>query len=128
MGLLPGERRGIYLWRSSRSERYSATTLTAHWRAAADKIGSVSTLHDARRTVATQVAMLTQSTEPGERLLNHALGGIQGRYIHDDFGEMKAKALQLWSDKLQSLVEDYFSRYTATQLSSSPRSEGTRVN
>ncbi|MBT3705307.1 MAG: hypothetical protein HOG18_00420 [Proteobacteria bacterium] len=60
--------------------------------------------------------------------MNHALGGIQSRYVHYDFGEMKTKALQMWSDKLEGLVADHFAQYTATPLSSSPRTEGTMVN
>ncbi len=104
MGLLPAERSGIYVWQSNRKQRFEESSLSNNWRAAADKVGSDATLHDARRTVATQITMLTQSTEPADRVLNHAMGGITGRYVTYDFGDMKAKALQLWADKLEGLV------------------------
>jgi integrase len=104
MGLLPAKESGIHVWQSNRKQRFEESSLSNNWRAAADKVGSDATLHDARRTVATQITMLTQSTEPADRVLNHAMAGITSRYVTYDFGDMKAKALQLWADKLEGLV------------------------
>ena len=104
MCLLPDERSGIYVWQSNRKQKFSASSLSGNWKDAATKAGVDATLHDARRTVGTQIAMLTQSTEPADRVLNHALPGITSRYVTYDFGDMKAKALQLWADKLGGLV------------------------
>jgi hypothetical protein len=41
---------------------------------------------------------------------------------------MKAKALQLWADKLEGLVSNYFEEYTATPMPSGEKPEGMNVN
>ena len=43
-------------------------------------------------------------------------------------GDMKAKALQLWADKLEGLVSNYFEEYTATPMPSGEKPEGMNVN
>ena len=103
MSLLP-EQKGIYIWRSDRADRINESTLSHQWLDASRKIGADTMLHDARRTCGTHIAKLTESTEAADRVLNHALPGITSRYVLHDFGNMKAKALQLWADKLEVLV------------------------
>jgi integrase len=126
MALLP-EQKGIYIWRSNRAERINESTLSHQWLDASRKIGADTTLHDARRTCGTYIAKLTESTEAADRVLNHALPGITSRYVLHDFGNMKAKALQLWADKLEALVSDYFAEYTATPMPPSGKPAGAKV-
>jgi integrase len=126
MRLLP-ERKGIYIWRSDRSERINESTLSCQWLDASREIGADTTLHDARRTCGTYIAKLTESTDAADRVLNHAMAGITSRYVLHDFGNVKENALQLWADKLESLVADYFAQYTATPMPSSARPEGVEV-
>ena len=123
MCLLP-ERKGIYIWRSDRADRINESTLSHQWLDASRKIGADTTLHDARRTCGTYIAMLTESTEAADRVLNHAMAGITSRYVLHDFGNMKAKALQLWADKLEGLVSNYFEEYTATPMPSGEKPAG----
>jgi hypothetical protein len=47
---------------------------------------------------------MTGSAETADRVLSHALGGVTGRYVVTDFADIKAKALELWSDRLESLM------------------------
>jgi len=70
-------------------------------------------LHDIRRSFATNLAALGVAVHVTERLLNHASGtlsgvaGIYNRYSY--FPEMK-DAISRWEDKLESLVVDILGR------------------
>jgi integrase len=65
------------------------------------------TLHDLRRTFATNLAALGTPVHVTERLLNHVSGAVSGVAAiynrHSYFPEMRA-AIELWENRLQSLV------------------------
>ena len=70
------------------------------------------TPHDARRTVATGMAMLGISPLVISKLLNHAPTAAAGAlitqtvYIRHDFAEEKRKALEVWEHHLRSVLEE----------------------
>jgi integrase len=66
------------------------------------------TLHDLRRTVATNMQKLGVRLEVTEAILNHASGsraGIVGVYQRHDWADEKRAALQAWADRLDAIVE-----------------------
>jgi integrase len=66
------------------------------------------TLHDLRRTVATNMQKLGVRLEVTEAVLNHASGsraGIVGVYQRHDWADEKRAALQAWADRLAAIVE-----------------------
>jgi integrase len=62
------------------------------------------TLHDLRRTVKSELSEL--GTEPwiSERILAHVRGGIEGVYDWSRLEKQMRHALQLWADRLRSIV------------------------
>jgi integrase len=65
------------------------------------------TLHDLRRTFASNLAALGVRLEVIEKLLNHQSGsfaGVAGIYNRYDFWPEMVAAVQLWEDRLKSLV------------------------
>jgi integrase len=65
------------------------------------------TLHDLRRTFATNLAALGVRLEVTEKLLNHvsgSLGGIVGIYQRHDFKNEMREAVRNWEAKLSSLI------------------------
>ena len=64
------------------------------------------TLHDLRRTVATQMQNLGISDEAIDKVLNHKLGGIRGRYGHSTRDPQKAEALARWAKHVARVVSD----------------------
>jgi integrase len=65
------------------------------------------TLHDLRRAFATNLAALKVRQEVTEKILNHISGSVSGVAAiynrHSYFSEMR-EALQLWEERLQSLL------------------------
>lgn len=67
------------------------------------------TLHDLRRTLATNMRRLGVGLEVTEGILNHRSGtrsGIVAVYQHWDFAEDRVAALEKWGDWLEWLVSD----------------------
>ena len=62
------------------------------------------TIHDFRRTMRTQLAMLGISSEIAERCLNHALRGIEATYNQHDYFEERKHAMGLWANLLKKLI------------------------
>ncbi len=62
------------------------------------------TLHDLRRTVATQMQDLGVSDEAIDKVLNHKIGGIRGRYNHSARDPEKAAALTKWARHVGAVV------------------------
>jgi integrase len=65
------------------------------------------TLHDLRRTFASNLAALGVRLEVIEKLLNHQSGsfaGVVGIYQRYDFFPEMVAAVQLWEDRLKSIV------------------------
>jgi integrase len=69
------------------------------------------TIHDIRRSVSTGMNGLSDAEGipliPGdivERVINHKILGVAGRYNRADYLLEKKRALQLWADHLASLV------------------------
>jgi integrase len=65
------------------------------------------TLHDLRRTFATNLAALGVRMEVTEKLLNHvsgSFGGIVGIYQRHGFQDEMREAIRLWEDRLALLV------------------------
>jgi integrase len=66
------------------------------------------TLHDCRRTFATNMAKLGVRLEVTEKLLNHvsgSTGGIVGVYMKYNFESEMRSAIELWEAKLVSIVD-----------------------
>jgi integrase len=65
------------------------------------------TIHDLRRTFATNLAGMGVRIEVTERLLNHisnTQGGLIGTYQRFDFAEQKREAIELWESRLAEIV------------------------
>lgn len=65
------------------------------------------TLHDLRRTATTRMAKLKVPPHIVDKILNHSSGTIRGVakiYNREQYLEERAEALELWSDRLLSLV------------------------
>jgi integrase len=63
-------------------------------------------LHDLRRTLRTGLAELGVSFEVAERVLNHAMPGLQAVYNRHNYMAEKRKALTLWADHVLALAEN----------------------
>jgi integrase len=77
---------------------------------AMDRASGVSgwTLHDLRRTCASNLAKLGVSIAVIEQILNHrggSLAGVAGVYIRHQFEREKREALQQWADYIEGLVQ-----------------------
>ena len=57
------------------------------------------TLHDIRRSVATEMARLGIPGDHVERVLGHVLGGVKEVYQHYDYLAEKRAALDLWGEQ-----------------------------
>jgi integrase len=62
-------------------------------------------LHDLRRTLRTGLAKLGVSFEVAERVLNHAMPGLQAVYDRHDYAREKRIALTLWAEHVLGLAE-----------------------
>jgi integrase len=62
-------------------------------------------LHDLRRTIRTGLAELGISFEVGERVLNHAMPGLQAVYNRHNYLAEKRRALQLWAEHVLAISE-----------------------
>ena len=79
-------------------------TLTHSVRAISDDMGGERfTAHDLRRTAATHWTRLSGS-DVRERLLNHAIPGLQGTYNLYRFEDEKREAVELWAEYLRSVL------------------------
>jgi integrase len=81
-------------------------------KAAFDKLCPITpwTLHDLRRTFATNLAALGVRMEVTEKLLNHvsgSFGGIVGIYQRHSFQDEMREAISLWEDRLALLVSKF---------------------
>jgi len=63
-------------------------------------------LHDLRRTVRTGLAELGIPFEVAERVLNHAMPGLQSVYDKHSYAGEKRRALQLWAEHVLAFVEE----------------------
>ena len=62
-------------------------------------------LHDLRRTLRTNLAELCVSFEVAERVLNHAMPGLQAVYNRHSYAAEKRAALALWAEHVLALAE-----------------------
>jgi integrase len=62
-------------------------------------------LHDLRRTLRTGLAELGVSFEVAERVLNHAMPGLQAVYNRHNYLAQKRSALTLWAEHVLSLAQ-----------------------
>src|SRR6516165_4615604 len=63
-------------------------------------------LHDLRRTLRTGLAELGVSFEVAERVLNHAMPGLQAVYNRHSYAAEKRAALALWAEHVLALAEE----------------------
>ena len=70
-------------------------------------------LHDLRRTLRTGLAELGVSFEVAERVLNHAMPGLQAVYNRHNYMAEKRTALTLWAERVLSLAEKREARVVA---------------
>jgi integrase len=63
-------------------------------------------LHDLRRTLRTGLAELGITFEVAERVLNHAMPGLQAVYNHHNYLGEKRRALQLWAEHVLAIAEE----------------------
>jgi len=62
-------------------------------------------LHDLRRTVRTGLAALGIPFEIAERVLNHAMPGLEAVYNRHSYSVEKRNALAVWAEHVHALVE-----------------------
>ncbi len=62
------------------------------------------TLHDLRRTAGTNMADLEIVPSTISQVLNHSEGGVTKIYVRSSFGKQKRAALNIWSNKLDSII------------------------
>jgi integrase len=70
-------------------------------------------LHDLRRTLRTGLAELAVTFEVAERVLNHAMPGIQAVYNRHNYLAEKRTALALWADHVLALTANREARVVA---------------
>jgi len=70
-------------------------------------------LHDLRRMLRTGLAELGVSFEVAERVLNHAMPGLQAVYNRHNYMAEKRTALTLWAERVLSLAEKREARVVA---------------
>jgi integrase len=70
-------------------------------------------LHDLRRTLRTGLAELGVSFEVAERVLNHAMPGLQAVYNRHNYMAEKRTALALWAEHVLALTEKREARVVA---------------
>lgn len=77
-----------------------------HGKAAASWFENRPTAHDLRRTLATRLAALGIAAEDVKACLNHARGDVTGRH-YDQYDRLREKrrALELWSEQVQSIID-----------------------
>jgi integrase len=102
-------RLGSYLFPGSRGSDV-AITGWSNFKAAFDKRCPVDgwTLHDLRRTFATNLAALGVRMEVTEKLLNHvsgSFGGIVGVYQRHGFQDEMREAIEVWERRLATLLK-----------------------
>ncbi|MDW9370165.1 DUF4102 domain-containing protein [Sinorhizobium meliloti] len=68
--------------------------------------------HDLRRTITTTLQDMTDADdnplfarEVISALMNHAISGADGHYLHGTMARAKAKALQVWADRLDGILK-----------------------
>ena len=70
-------------------------------------------LHDLRRTLRTGLAELGVTFEVAERVLNHAMPGIQAVYNRHNYLAEKRTALALWAEHVLALAANREARVVA---------------
>jgi integrase len=94
--VFPGARGALNSWGRAK-DRLHRDSGTSGW-----------TLHDLRRTVATNMQKLGVRLEVAEAILNHVGGsraGIVGVYQRHTWDDEKRAALNAWADRLEAIVE-----------------------
>jgi integrase len=61
------------------------------------------TVHDLRRTAATNLSEQEYNTDVIEKALNHKLKGVRGVYNRAQYAKQRAEMLQAWADWLDKL-------------------------
>jgi integrase len=61
------------------------------------------TVHDLRRTAATNLAEKEWNADWIEKALNHKLKGVRGVYNRAQYAKQRAEMLQAWADRLDEL-------------------------
>jgi len=64
------------------------------------------TIHDLRRTASTHMQELGIRQEIIDAVLNHAIAGVGGVYMQAQMKAQKAKALELWNNELQRILDN----------------------
>ena len=62
-------------------------------------------LHDLRRSVSTHMGEIGIQPHVNEKVLNHALPGVAGKYNRTKLEEPKRQALEAWAEVLMAHVE-----------------------
>jgi integrase len=60
--------------------------------------------HDIRRTVRTNLSKLGISSDIGERVMGHVIGGVRGVYDRHSFNDEKRRALTAWENYLSRVI------------------------
>jgi len=64
------------------------------------------TLHDLRRTARSLMSRAGVSSEHAERVMGHAIGGVEGVYDRYRYADEKAEALQKLANLIDGIVHN----------------------
>jgi integrase len=70
-------------------------------------------LHDLRRTLRTGLAELGVNFEVAERVLNHAMPGLQAVYNRHNYSAEKRRALQVWAEHVLAIANEHNAKIVA---------------
>jgi len=64
------------------------------------------TIHDLRRTGATQLSEKGFPSDVVEKALNHTIGGVRGVYNRAEYADQRRKMLQFWADYVEGIASE----------------------
>lgn len=98
-----------YVFPSKNGKPYNPSYVSAAMlksRQACQLVTNPCTVHDLRRTMASNIAQLGFSREVLKRVLNHTSGDVTDVYDHHRYDNEAKLALEAWSNRLDEILDD----------------------